>query len=137
MPARLIGALICVVALVACSEEEVPQVTYADPRVEVVAGVELGRSPGGWILSARAADARGTVERLSFEPAGRSGSVLRFNLLGAVTEQVAPGLVPTGGQSTLAALFVPDATLAGITTIEVRGANGSASVAVPVRVAAE
>ena len=138
MIARRIVLMTGLALLAACTRgPEVPEAVIEDPRVAVVETVELGRSPGGWIVTARASDPRGTVERLSFTPAGTQDGVLRFNLHGTVTETPAPGLGAMSAQAGLAAMFVPDADLAGIGAIEVRGARGSARAAIPLRAAAQ
>lgn len=131
-------AVLATLGLTACNRDVAqPEVVVVDPRVAQVDSLDIGRSPGGWIVTARARDPRGSVERLSFAPVQGSGGVLRFDLIGTLTERMAPGLGTPQEQSALAAVFIPDADLVGIAAIEVRATNGSLTIAVPQRIVAE
>ncbi|WP_316014020.1 hypothetical protein [Roseobacter sp. HKCCA0434] len=126
---RFVLLTLAALPLAACAPEPEPVFVREDSRVAAVSDVSLGRSPGGYILTARATDMRGVAQRTRLKPAGRRGDVLIFDVISnlAPREDV-PGAVPQQGMT---AGFIPDADLAGINTIELRTTGNSVLVPVP------
>jgi len=134
----LSGLAATALTLTACNRDVVePEEVFVDPRVAQIDRLDIGRSPGGWIVTAHARDQRGLVERMEFEPVETEGEVKSYDLVSTVTEFVAPNLGTLTPQSGVAALFIPDADLDGIIAIEVRAVNGSQTISVPQRAVAQ
>ncbi|SOH93530.1 hypothetical protein SAMN06273572_102207 [Monaibacterium marinum] len=133
-------AIMATLTLAACNREEVeaePEVVVEpDMRVAQIDRLDIGRSPGGWIVTAHARDERGVIERMHFSEGERTDDVLSYDLESAITEIPAQGLGRLMPQAGLAAEFIPDAELDGVMVIEVNALNGSQRITVPQRVQA-
>ena len=141
MTGRLIllsGLAALAFALPACNREvEEPEVVFVDPRVARIDRLDIGRSPGGWIVTAHVRDQRGMVEALTFDEVDSQAGVKVYDLVRTDTERLAPGLGDLSSQTGVAAIFIRDAELEGVASIEVRAEGGSSIVVVPQRAIVE